>query len=59
MPLSPGAARMALDRCVTTGPANAFPEDPEFYVEFNYEYLDDTFSKWENSEDIASQGETK
>ena len=52
-------AALAMDKCIETGPEGASPEDDNFWVEFNYEFLDDTYSYWgaeEGADNLAFQG---
>ena len=39
-------AAIAMDKCIVKGPEGASSDDHNFWVEFNYEFLDDTFSQW-------------
>lgn len=41
----PEVAVQVLEKCVTR-PENTTHEHPEFYVDFNFEFIDDNFSNW-------------
>lgn len=42
----PDMAPLALSKCCSNGPESSGPTDPGYYIEFNYDYLDDTFTDY-------------
>ena len=49
-------ALQVLDRCIETGPEDANPEtSQDFYIQYNYELLDDTFSKWGQASGLENE----
>ena len=57
----PEVAVQVLDKCVTHGSENTTHEHTDFYVDFNFEFIDDNFSNWsaKSKEDrLRQQGST-
>ena len=42
----PEVAVQVLEKCVTHGPDNTTHEHTDFFVDFNFEFIDDNFSDW-------------
>eukprot|EP00057_Strongylocentrotus_purpuratus_P022835 XP_011677309.1 PREDICTED: transient receptor potential cation channel subfamily A member 1 homolog isoform X2 [Strongylocentrotus purpuratus] len=46
----PDIAKRVMDRCITVS-SEAGPTDSEFWVQFDYEFLEDSFSNWDRPKD--------
>ncbi|XP_072182002.1 uncharacterized protein [Diadema setosum] len=53
----PEVAERVMDRCVQGNP-EVQPNDPDFWVEFYYELLEDSFSKWKIPRDPDDLGDS-
>ncbi len=53
---NPDTARLLFDNCIETGPPGVGPTEEGFWIEFNYEFLEDTFSIWEKERGIENLG---
>ena len=42
-----GMANLALNRCVEVGPEFVSPYDPDMYINFDYTFLDDTYTPYQ------------
>ena len=52
---------MVFDKCIGRPPVDSklSPDDNDYYIEFNFEFLDDTLSHWDSeieAENIKKQG---
>ena len=49
-------ALQVLEKCIETGPEDANPEtSSNFYIQYNFELLDDTFSVWDKSSGLENE----
>ena len=49
-------ALQVLDRCLEKGPEDANPDTSKvFYIEYNYELLDDAFSVWDKPTGLENE----
>ena len=52
-------ANLALGRCVSTGPDNVSLHDTNHHIDFNYEFLDDTYTPYKPNDRAKLKHELK
>lgn len=52
----PEIAALVFDRCITVAQGNFRVDDPAFWIEFNYEYIDDTYASWDDDDQLDIKG---
>ncbi|XP_072178741.1 transient receptor potential cation channel subfamily A member 1-like [Diadema setosum] len=50
----PEIAKQVMDRCITHNP-EVEPNHPDYWVEFDYELLEDSFSNWEKPDNLDGE----
>ncbi|KAI0224832.1 ANK_REP_REGION domain-containing protein [Lamellibrachia satsuma] len=53
----PEIAALVFDRCITVAQGNFRVDDPAFWIEFNYEYIDDTYASWDDDDQLDIKDE--